>query len=97
MASLHDTCCASGLTSTPSIAAKDERQVDKGGWEFATLSFPKHWHLALSFTRRVSLGCQFPDATPIRTDVADRFGPAAEPATAGFTPLRGLLGEASGP
>jgi hypothetical protein len=71
--------------------------MDKGGWEFATLSFPRYWHLALSSTRRVSHGCQFPDATPICTDHAGRSGSVAKPATAVVTPRCGLPGEASGP
>jgi hypothetical protein len=44
------------LVSFPDLAGLEK----DGAWELATLSFPAHWHLAPSFTRRVSLAVSFP-------------------------------------
>ena len=43
-----------GLLRDLAVLEKD------GAWELATLSFPDHWHLAPSFTRRASLAVSFP-------------------------------------
>jgi len=52
-----------------------------GVWELATFSFPDHWHLAPSFTRRVSLAVSFPTLRWFAWTLAIHFGPAAEPAS----------------
>jgi len=64
-------------------------------WEFATLSFPDDWHLALNLTRRVNLAASFPTLRQPAWTCADRFGPTAEPAI-GVGHLR-PSGEASQP
>jgi hypothetical protein len=56
------------------------REKRMGEWEFATLSFPDHWHLAPNFTRRVSLAVSFPTLRRFAGTIAIRCGPAAEPA-----------------
>ena len=60
----------------------------KGEWEFATLSFPDHWHLAPNFTRRVSLAVSFPTLRRTAWTIASRSGPATEPAI-GIQPTSG--------
>jgi hypothetical protein len=61
---------------------RTERPVEKVGvWEFATLSFPDHWHLAPNFTRRVSLAVSFPTLRWSAWTIASLFDSAAEPAS----------------
>ncbi len=66
-----------------------------GAWELATLSFPDHWHLAPSFTRRVSLAVSFPTLRWSARTIAIPSGPVAEPAS--NVSITSLLGETSQP
>jgi hypothetical protein len=74
-------------------AARPDKKMGSGSSP-RSLS-PIHWHLAPSFTRRVTLAVSFPTLRWSAWTIANHSGPAAEPASGVTT--AGFLDETSQP
>jgi len=63
------------------------RREEKGGWEFATLSFPDHRRFGARLHSSSVTGCRFPDAVQVCTDIAGRFRLHSGAGHCGFYPV----------